>query len=649
MTERRQRLALEVTSAGSAGFEILAITAGAANGWVFPAEVLRESLALWDGVNCFVDHSLKARSVRDIAGVLRKPIWDETSQGVRAELSAFGPSSDLLKEIGRQVLEESDEAAVKVGFSADVLFQGKNGKVEKILKIYSVDLVYNPARGGIFLRALNQLGINPIIEGDLKMPLENIKTIGQAGEEQQNEPQVSKESKTLEVQLSEMRQMKEEMSKLLLENSLANSNLPQSLKNNLRKQFQNSSFSPAELSQAMHEAQTLLSELDGASVVKGPARIEGMVEPGERLQAAVDDLMGAPREKGMNNASVAKLSGIRELYLSLTGDYDLHGGYFPERARLATTADFSGLVKNSLNKLVANTWEELGRAGYDWWKSVSVQEHFNSLHEINGTLIGTVGDLPIIEEGEEYPQLQVGDSGETASFNKYGGYIPLTLELIDRDETRKLRSYARELASAGMRKISSLVAEIFTAQNGTGHDLADGQPLFNATAVSQSGGHANLGTSNLSGENWDSASAKVFAQPMLIKNKAGFYGSGPQMAVNPKYLLVPRALQRTAMEICQGNFVREENFVFDNILKGSAVPVVVPEWTDANDWAAVCDPRVAPAIFVGERFGLAPEIFIAGNELSPAVFTNDEHRLKVRHYLAVWVNDFRPLYKSNVA
>ncbi len=57
---------------------------------------------------------------------------------------------------------------------------------------------------------------------------------------------------------------------------------------------------------------------------------------------------------------------------------------------------------------------------------------------------------------------------------------------------------------------------------------------------------------------------------------------------------------------------------------------------------------VAPAIYVGERFGIMPEIFIAGDELSPAVFMNDEHRLKVRHFLAVWVNDFRPLHKSNV-
>jgi hypothetical protein len=103
------------------------------------------------------------------------------------------------------------------------------------------------------------------------------------------------------------------------------------------------------------------------------------------------------------------------------------------------------------------------------------------------------------------------------------------------------------------------------------------------------------------------------------------------------------------MEICTGALVREENYVFDNVMKGTAVPVVVPEWTDANNWAAVCDPRIAPSIYVGERFGLRPEVFVAGDELSPAVFMNDEHRLKVRHFLAVWVNDFRPLHKSNVA
>jgi len=87
----------------------------------------------------------------------------------------------------------------------------------------------------------------------------------------------------------------------------------------------------------------------------------------------------------------------------------------------------------------------------------------------------------------------------------------------------------------------------------------------------------------------------------------------------------------------------------ENLLKGTVVPLVVPEWTDASDWAAVCDPAIAPSIILGERFGLVPEVYIAGNETDPAVFMNDEHRLKVRQFLALCVGDFRPLHKSNVA
>ena len=150
--------------------------------------------------------------------------------------------------------------------------------------------------------------------------------------------------------------MRSEMSTYLLESALANTRLPLGVQQRVRNQFQDRTFAPAELKAALREAHAILGEFEGAKSVQGPARIEGMLEPGERLQAAVDDLFDAPREKQMVSASVPRLSGIRELYLNLTGDYDLHGGYFPERAQLATTGDFSGLVKNSLNKLVANTW-----------------------------------------------------------------------------------------------------------------------------------------------------------------------------------------------------------------------------------------------------------------------------------------------------
>jgi hypothetical protein len=52
---------------------------------------------------------------------------------------------------------------------------------------------------------------------------------------------------------------------------------------------------------------------------------------------------------------------------------------------------------------------------------------------------------------------------------------------------------------------------------------------------------------------------------------------------------------------------------------------------------------------IGEIFGLRPQIFLAGNETDPAMFANDESRLKVRQFLTVGIGNWRALHKSNVA
>ena len=406
-------------------------------------------------------------------------------------------------------------------------------------------------------------------------------------------------------------------------------------------------FEPAELDAAVMDEQTLLSELTAAGSIQGPGRVTNLHTSTDQLEAAVSDLFGVERDSKLANVKPAHLSGIRELYLMLTGDYDLHGGFYGERIQLATTADFTGLVKNALNKIVAQQWEALGKAGYDWWERIVKVEHFTSLNQITGTLIGTVGALPTVAEGAEYTEFAIGDSPETANFTKYGGYIPLTLELIDRDETRKLKAYASELGAAARRKISALVAAVFTANAGIGPTMTDGGALFNSTAVSAATGHLNLGNSALDAATWEVAKAAVYVQPQFVKWAVGYYGTGPQQAVDPKYLLVPRALQLTAMKILYPVFENKATIYSENMQRGMPGDVVVvPEFTDATNWYAVVDPVIAPAIIVGERFGLQPEIFTAGNEHSPAVFMNDEHRIKVRMFNAVLVQDFRPLYAN---
>ena len=39
------------------GFRVLAISAGDGNGWHFRPRALQQSLPLWEGVDCFIDHS----------------------------------------------------------------------------------------------------------------------------------------------------------------------------------------------------------------------------------------------------------------------------------------------------------------------------------------------------------------------------------------------------------------------------------------------------------------------------------------------------------------------------------------------------------------------------------------------------------------
>ena len=256
--------------------------------------------------------------------------------------------------------------------------------------------------------------------------------------------QVQQQQAQLAAEAEKAHQLRAQMCGYLLDSGLAASKLPTAMQDHVRAQFAGKVFEPPELATAIDTARKLVSDLTAAVTVQGPARINAMFNEADKLQAAVDDLLGAKRDKAMEGVKVARLQGIRELYLMLTGDDDMNGSFHGERVRLATTSDFTGLVKNALNKIIVNQWEALSSYGYDWWKDIVVVQHFNSLQQITGILVGTVGLLPSVSEGAEYTELPIGDSPETASWTKYGGYVPLTLELIDRDQAQKLTYYAKE-------------------------------------------------------------------------------------------------------------------------------------------------------------------------------------------------------------
>jgi hypothetical protein len=444
---------------------------------------------------------------------------------------------------------------------------------------------------------------------------------------------------------------------LVLDTALAVSDIPDKAKDAIRASFKTAAtITTPDVSAAIQAWKDSVAESTAPQDIKGPARASAMFNSDDQIQAAIDDLVGAPREKGAEELKVARFTGLKEAYIHMTGDRDIVGGSFKDRIQFqSTTSTFPALVANALNKALVREWAQLGRAGYDWWTKIARVEHFETLNTIRWNMFGTVASVPTVAEGAEYTELVLGDNVETSSFVKKGGYIGLTLEAIDRDDGRKLRQIPQELAFAALREISALVAAIFTDNSGVGPTLADTGALFNSTAQTTAGGHKNLLTTALGTDftAWDAVASAMYNQPMLVKNETGIFGTGKKMAIEPRYCLVPRALkaQAEALFIPRWGPVTGATVpaAGSSTYPGYVEPITVPEWTDATDWAAVADPAIMPGVMIRERFGLVPQIFVAGSDQDPAMFANDEQRVKVRHFIAVGVADFRPLHKSNVA
>jgi hypothetical protein len=454
----------------------------------------------------------------------------------------------------------------------------------------------------------------------------------------------------LETQLAESNAVLIAQCEFLLNSGLAASRLPDVVQKRIRRSFAGKAFKAPELQAAISEAREEFAQLTEGVNVQGPGRIQfgSMQDSRDQFRLALEDLLGVERDPADTRAKVHALSGIREAYLMATGDRNFMGGYYPEFALV--TANFPGIVANVQNKMLIKAWEDF-KSSYGWWEKITTIEHFTNLNDITWIRTGTIGSLPTVAERGEYAELTIGDNKETSSFTKYGGYVPLTIEAVLRDDVRAFRRMPREVALAGIRNISEQVAAIFTAASGAGPTLADTGALFNSTAVTSAGGHANLLTTALGTDYtaWNAVAAAMYNQPLMINSSS--LGTGKKQAIDPSYCLVPRALKNAAEAL----FLPRWEATAQNVAPvspswgGRVEPLTVPEWTDVTDWAAVADPKLVPAIMLGEIFGVKPQIFSASSEIDPAMFANDESRIKVRQFLAVGVADFRPLHKENVA
>jgi len=431
-----------------------------------------------------------------------------------------------------------------------------------------------------------------------------------------------------------------EQRRTILDARLRESGLPAEMTSLVREMLP-ANWTPADLDIILGRVQGSVAALESSRVVTGmhptdTARVSGMLTSVDQATLAIDALVaGVAPARG-----VRPLSGIREAYTLLSGDYEMQGRFMPENVGLANvnSSTMAGIVANAMNKALIGRFQQYPR----WWEKIVTTEDFTTLQQVRWITLGGVGELPTVSEGQAYTELTWDDNAEVSSWAKKGGYLGITLEAIDRDDTRSVQRAPAALAQAAWLTLSKAIAGIFT----TNAVLADGLALFHNT-------HGNLGSTALSFSAWSAT--------RTLMRKASELNSAERLGalVAPKYLLVPPDLETTALQILgsdeQPGVANNDINPFaggtnhDELLRLARERVIVVDfWTDATDWVAMADPMLYPSIGLGFRFGRAPEIFSVASPTSGLMFTNDVMPVKVRFTFAAGPVDYRGMYKHVV-
>jgi len=341
----------------------------------------------------------------------------------------------------------------------------------------------------------------------------------------------------------------------------------------------------------------LLDKLaEGASPLRETPAVTNVVDARDKFIAGASNAILARRGvepiAAGNEWAGASLGRICRAVLKRQGiaNVDRYEGASLASKVFATmsTSDFPALLSTSANKALRVAYET---AELTWrlWAAIGEVSDFKSNSLIQ---LGSFNSLLTIPEGGEYKYGTIDEEAETIQAQTKGRALSLTRQMIINDD---LGGFVRRASALGYAAARTVNEDAY-AKLIANPTMSDTGALFNTTAVTTAGGHANQASSG--------------AAPSIATLAAGEKAMGVQkdkglkstLNIRPSIILTPLALKQTVFELLNSTAdpassnSNKKNYAAS--LGLTAIADAALDAASATAWYLLADPNIAPVVEV---------------------------------------------------
>ena len=266
------------------------------------------------------------------------------------------------------------------------------------------------------------------------------------------------------------------------------------------------------------------------------AIVEENIRTSKSLKVVVGDTPGVEEMRSAITDAISSRCGVKVVtphadmnmfrnasLLDLARALTQYSGY--DRQELAqramSSADFTLLLGNVANRVVASAFEEQEGSYHLWTQNVDLPD-FRVRNEVG--IKGSSGRLRKVKEKGEKKNIEFGENGESWKLESYGEEFFLTREMIINDDLGVFTGIVNEFGAMAKRTANGLVYDLLQARGDfANYKMADGTGIFTA-------GHANVSASGAA-----LASATLTAARTAMRRQKD---GDESLNINPKYLIV---------------------------------------------------------------------------------------------------------------